>query len=115
MYLQKGKLDISNDKESINMCRIFETRSSQKISKTKSISYPRIRETFKDFISEISTTPKKFALHSFGSGGASAAANNGILNRLVFKQGRWSPEKATKGYIRNSLFKILTISNTLGL
>ena len=35
VYLQKGKLDISNDKESINMYRILKTKSSQNISKTK--------------------------------------------------------------------------------
>ena len=44
-YLQKVKLDISNHKESPLICRVFKT-AGHKISKTKGISYSRIRETF---------------------------------------------------------------------
>ena len=54
-YLQKAKLDISNDKESPLICRIFKTKSGHKISKTKGISYSKIREIFKGYISEITT------------------------------------------------------------
>ena len=43
---------------------------------------------FKDYISEITTADEKFDLHSLGSGGASAAANKGISDRLISKQGR---------------------------
>ena len=49
VYLQKAKLDISNDKESRLICRIFKTKSGHKISKTKRISYFRIRGIFKIF------------------------------------------------------------------
>ena len=114
-YLQKAKLDIYNDKESPLICRIFKTKSGHKISKTKGISYSRIREIFKGYISEITTTPENFGLHSLRSGGASAAANNGISDRLISKQGRWSSEKGRNGYIKDSVVKRLTVSNTLGL
>ena len=42
-----SKFDISNDKESPLICLIFKTKSGHKISKTKEISYSRIREIFK--------------------------------------------------------------------
>ena len=115
MYLKKAKLDVSNDKESPLICRIFKTKSGHKISKTKGITYSRIREIFKGYISEITTTPENFGLHSLRSGGASAAANNGISDRLISKQGRWSSEKARNGYIKDGVVKRLTVSNTLGL
>ena len=114
-YLQKAKLDISNDKESPLICRIFKTKSGHKISKTKGISYSRIREVFKGYISEITTAPENFGLHSLRSGGASAAANNGISDRLISKQSCWSSEKARNGYVKDSVVKRLTVSNTLGL
>ena len=66
-YLQKAKLDICNDKESPLICRIFKTKSGLKISKTKGISYTRIREIFKGYISEITTKPENFGLHSLRS------------------------------------------------
>ena len=36
-YIEKANLDISNDKESPLICRIFKTKSGHKISKTKGI------------------------------------------------------------------------------
>ena len=108
VYLQKTKLGISNDKESPLIRPIFKTKSGHKISKTKGISYSRIRKIFKGYISEITATPENFGLHSLRSGGASAAASNSISNRLISKQGRWSSEK-------DCVVKILTASNTLGL
>ena len=60
-------------------------------------------------------TPENFGLHSLRSGGASAAANNSISDRLISKQGRWSSEKARNGYIKDSVVKRLTVSNTLEL
>ena len=60
-------------------------------------------------------TPEKFGLNSFRSGGASAAANNGISDRLISKQGRWSSEKARNDYIKDAVVKRLTVTNTLGL
>ena len=50
MYLQKAKLDISNNNESPLIYLIFKTKSAHKISKTEGISYSRIREIFKRYI-----------------------------------------------------------------
>ena len=121
VYLQKAKLDVSNDKEGLLIRCIFKTKSGHKILKTKGVSYSRIREIFTGYLSEITTASENFCLHSFRSGGASAAAaaaaaaNNGISDRLISKQGRWFSEKARNGYIKDSLVKRLTVSNTLGL
>ena len=75
--IYKAKLDISNDKKSPLICRIFKTKSGHKISKTKGISFSRIRE-----ISEIMTKQEKFGLQSLISSGESVAAN-GISERLI--------------------------------
>ena len=56
--------------------------SGHKISKTKGISYSRIKE-IKGYISEITAMPENFGLHSGALDRASAAANNGILDRLI--------------------------------
>ena len=60
MYLQKAKLDISNDNEKFLIGCIFKTKSGHKVSKTKGISYFRIKEIFKGYISEITTTLENF-------------------------------------------------------
>ena len=83
VYLQKAKLDISNDKESPVIYCIFKTKSGHKISKTKRVSCSRIREIIKGYTSEMAVTPKKFVLHILRSSGASATANNSISDRLI--------------------------------
>ena len=103
VYLQKTKLDISNDKESSLICRILKTGHT--ISKTKGISYCRIRDIFKNYLSEIMTTSKKFGLHCFRSVVALAAVNNRIWDRLISKQGRRSSEKARNDCVNDSAFK----------
>ena len=80
-------------------------------SKTKGSSYFRVRETFKDYLSETITTPERFGLHSFRSGVRLAATNNDILDRQTSKQARWISEKARNGYIEDSVFKRLAVSN----
>ena len=112
VYFQKTELDISNDEGSPLIYSIYKTKSGYKISKTKGILYSRIREIFKGYISEITTTPEKFSLHSLTLGGASPAANNGISDRLIFKQSHWSSEKAMNDYTKDSTVKRL---NTCGL
>ena len=51
---------------------------------------------------------------SLRSGGA-AAANAGISGRLFKRHGRWSSDSATDGYVKDSLFSRLPVSQALGL
>jgi len=54
-------------------------------------------------------------LHSLGSGGATAAANNIISDRLFKRRGRWISENAKDGYIKYSFNERLKVSQSLGL
>ena len=114
-YLQKTNIEISKDGETPLIGRIFKTKKGHKISKTQGISYSRIREVFKDYITDITANPKKDGLYSLRTGGTSAAASNGATDQLVSKQGRWSSEKARNGYIKDSVSTRLSVSKMLGL
>ena len=52
---------------------------------------------------------------SLRAGGATSAANNGILDRLLKKHGRWSSENAKDGYIKDRLKDRLSVSRNLGI
>ena len=77
-YLQKANIEISKDCETPLIGRIFKTKKRHKTSKTQGISYSRIREVLKDYITDITANPEKYGLHSLRAGGTSAAANNGV-------------------------------------
>ena len=63
----------------------------------------------------MTTNPENYSLHSLRAGGASATANNGVTDRVVLKQVRWSSEKARNGYIKDSVSTRLSVSKMLGL
>ena len=54
----------------------------------KFLSYTTVRGHVLDLLANIGLDPKKFGLHSLRSGGALAAANHGVNDRLFKKYGR---------------------------
>ena len=68
-------------------------------------------EAFKDNIPDISA----IGTHSLRSGGATAAANAGVPDRLFKRHGRWASESARDGYVQDSLSSRLLVSKALGI
>ena len=70
-----------------------------------------------DALASVGLNPKKFGtcMHSLRSGGATAAANFGVPDRLFKKHGRWRSETAKDGYIKDSMKDRLSVSLNLGL
>ena len=53
-------------------------------------------KAFKDIVPDISV----IGTYSLRSGGATAAANAGISDRLFKRHGRWSSDSAKDGYVK---------------
>ena len=68
---------------------IEHTKNGQRLRKIdKPLSYTTARGHVLDLLANIGLHPKKFGLHSLRSGGASAAANLGVNDRLFKEHGR---------------------------
>ena len=65
-YLQIANIEISKDGGTPLIGRIFKTKKGYKISKTQEISYSRIREVFKDYITDITANPEKYTASGLG-------------------------------------------------
>ena len=83
--------------------------------KDNPISYSTIRDEFKSMLKGINLNPSLYGLHSLRSGGASAAANLGVRDRLIKKHGRWKSEGVKDRYISEDLKNLLFVSRNLGL
>ena len=68
-------------------------------------------EAFKDIVPDICA----IGTHSLRSGGATAAANAGIPDRLFKRHGRWSTDSAKDDYVKDSLSSRLSVSKALGI
>lgn len=112
-YLVKAEIAENSEKF---IFRAITAGNKQSLRKTnKPISYTRAREMFLDVIKDIGLDPRNFGLHSLRSGGASAAANSGVNDRLHKRHGRWKSDQAKDGYVEDNISALLSVSQTLGL
>ena len=88
---------------------------SQSIRLGSKLSYTRCREVLLKNIADVGLDPKSFSWHNLRSGGASAAANSGISDRMCKRHGGWRSENAKDGYVADSLESRLAVSVSLGL
>ena len=79
------------------------------------LSYTTCRTGALELVAKVGLDPKVFGLHSARSGGATAAANRGVPDRLFKRHGRWVSEKAKDCYIKDNLCQLLLVSQNLGL
>ena len=66
------------------------------------MSYSRAKELIKKELGKEGLDPNKFGIHSLRSGGASAAAAFGVLDRLIQRHGGWRSEKGQNNHVRDS-------------
>jgi hypothetical protein len=79
-----------------------------------STSYDRLRQRMRDMCAAAGVT-KHITMHSMRIGGVTAAAEQGVPDRLLMKHGRWVSEYVKNHYIRESLQNMLLVSQSLGL
>ena len=91
---------------------IVVTRNGERLRSQGSLSYTCLRELFLSKLSQLGFDPKYCGLHS---GGASAAANGGVPDRLFKRHGRWHSESAKDGYIKDSVSALMSVSESLNL
>ena len=61
------------------------------------------------------TDVSNIGTHSLRAGGATAAANVSIQDRLFKRHGRWVIEKAKDDYVKDSIQSRLAVSRSLGI
>ena len=75
--------------------------------------YTRTREIVLQAFAELGYPTHLFGLHSLRAGGASAAANAGVSDRLFKRHGRWKTDLAKEGYTKDNLESLLSVSRSL--
>ncbi|XP_060597906.1 uncharacterized protein LOC132751710 [Ruditapes philippinarum] len=99
----------------VNVFGDTDSSNCYKLRGTSPLSYTRARELILDMFEHIGLDKSKFGLHSLRSGGASAAANAGVSDRLFKRHRRWKSEKAKDSYVKDDIDKRLLVSKCLGL
>ena len=85
----------------------YKLRGSVPLSYTREI----VLSTF----DSIGLPKQDYGLHSLRAGGASAAANARVPERLFKRHVRWKSDKAKDGYIKDNVHSLLLVSLSLGI
>ena len=109
-YVALAKIDLASE---LKLFRgIINSKYGERLRKSGGLSYTRLRELFLVMIEAIGLNPKDFGLHSLRAGGATAAVNAGVPDRLFKHHGRW---KSKDGYVKDCLSSRLEVSKSLGV
>ena len=79
------------------------------------LAYTTARSLILKALGELGYDVSQFGTHSLRAGGATAAANRGVEDRLFRKHGRWISEKSKDRYVHEDVAHKLVVSQSLGL
>ena len=94
---------------------IFKSKKGECLRAGGSLGYSTLRELFKKKMSDLGYPSGKLRIHSLQAGGATAAANAGVSDRLFKRHGRCRSENAKDGYVEDTLQKRLSVYRQMGL
>ena len=106
---------ISLDDQRFLFRQIQRTSKGETLRSTGCISYSCLRDLFKRKLRDLGFQPEEFGLNSLRAGGATAAANANVPDRLFKRHGRWRCENAKDGYIEDDVAHRLEVTQKLGL
>lgn len=111
-YVCAANLDLSSSLPFFRSLHFHKATSTYSLRST-GMSYTRTREIVLQAFAELGYPKHLFGLHSLRAGGASAAANAGVSDRLFKRHGRWKTDRAKDGYIKDKLESLLSVSRSL--
>ena len=116
IYVEAANFDKeSNDFLFKGLTYHSKTKSYTLRKQRKGISYTTAREIILKAFSSVGLNVKEFGTHSMRKGGATSAAKNHVLDRLILKHGRWESEKSKNMYITEEIAEKLSVSKSLGI
>ena len=113
-YVSAANLDLSSSLPFFRSLYFHKATSTYSLRST-GMSYSRTREIVLQAFVELGYPKNLFGLHSLRAGGASAAANAGVSDRLFKRHGRWKTDQAKDCYIKDKLDSLLSVSKSLHL
>ena len=111
------KAAVEHTSENVLFRGVVRTKNGERLRNSGHItcSYTRVRELTLQRLKKLGYDASLFSMHSFRAGGATAAANVGVPDRLFKRHGRWRSESAKDGYVKDSVESRLSVSQSLKL
>ena len=112
-YMQRTGMSLDDQRSLFRP--IQSTKKGEHLRDAGKISYSCLRDLFRKKLADLGFPPDEFGLHSLRAGGATAAANAKVPDRMFKRHGRWKSENAKDGYVKDDVKSRLEVSKSLGL
>ena len=109
-----SRTSMSQDDQRYLFRPIQRTKNGEGLRQSGKISYTCLRKLYKKKVGDLGLPPSNFGLHSLRAGGATAAANAKVPDRLFKRHGHWKSENAKDGYVKDHVQSRLEVSRSLG-
>jgi hypothetical protein len=114
VYLAMANIKLSKVSEQFLFTRIiFKKGKLQLFEPGKGVSYANVRDVVKIKTRQIGLNSVLYSTHSMRSGGATAAAEANVPERLMQKHGQWASSASKDRYVKDGLNKRLKVSASL--
>ena len=113
-YLEKCASQLTAD--SFLFRGVVKSKRGQRLRvPNKHVCYSTMSKYLRKALLRINESHGNFGTHSLRSGGASAAANAGVPDRLFKRHGRWKSDRAKDGYVKDNVTRLLSVTRALGM
>ena len=109
------RTSMSQDDQRYLFRPIQSTRKGECLQDVGRISYSCLRNLFQKKLADLGFSPNKFGLHSLCAGGATAAANVKVPDRMFKRHGCWKSKNAKDAYVKDDVKGRLEVSQKLEL
>lgn len=111
-YISRGNIDLTSQ---LYLFHPIVGSKPDRLQEAGQLTYTHLRELLKHKLKELGYPSADFGVHRLRAGGATAAASNGVPDRLFKKHGRWRSETAKDGYVEDPLEERLLVTEQIGL
>jgi len=114
-YYDRAQLH-NNQPDMLLFRRLYYSNNQYILSTTNlKLTYSATRHDFHLYFQNILPESRKYGLHSFRSGGATAAAEGGVASSSIKKHGRWISDASKDLYVRHDTNVCRDITRNLGI
>ena len=103
-YIHMAKID-KMDTELFLFRPLIKSKKGECLRAGGPLGYSTLRELFKKKMRDLGYPTENLGIYSLRAGGATAAANAGVPDRLFKRHGRWRLENYKDGYVEDTLEK----------
>jgi site-specific recombinase XerD len=91
-------------------CKIHLVKGKRCLNHSQCMTYSNIRDIVKSKAEQIGLNSAEFSTHSMRAGGATLAANSGVVDRLFQRHGRWRSVQSKDAYVKDSISCRLSVT-----